>query len=585
MGKSGGIRPQRPIALLVTICFTAVLLPVLAYLQYRWIGEVSQAAKQRMQAQLERDLDSFTRDFDEQIRRIGLRNGPQQWRPESGRPAEDVVKRWAANLTVQPMIKDAYLVRRAGRSDSVKHFNWTDGTLTAVPMPAELSALVASLQANRGGTDEQLPAHAMPIAPTTRASGRGPPRLGPGQDGPPRGGPPNHPPPHRPPSGQPLDDNPPPNDEQFGPGPPQALQAADHWLVVVFDVGYFQKIQLPAMLRQSLGASDYLIRITGPAGLIYRNAEFDGGDAHRRLFPIPRSAPEDNPRGGGDRIWRITVRNRAGSLEEVVARTQRRDLFTSFGIFCVLAVSIGSLVVLTRRAGKLARMQMEFVAGVSHELRTPLAVVNSAADNLAAGIVQPDSVRRYGDLIRKETRRLARMVEDVLAFSGIEHSHKPRHPQPVDLAIAIEQALAACAPEVEQSGCRVVKDIDPDLPPVIGDSGWLEQCVRNLVGNATKYAASGKWIGISAKQQNGFVFLRVADRGPGIEPSDLKKIFEPFYRARSVMEAQIEGSGIGLSVVKRIVEAHDGTVTVESHPGKGCTFTVRLPVEFKNEDV
>jgi signal transduction histidine kinase len=120
-------------------------------------------------------------------------------------------------------------------------------------------------------------------------------------------------------------------------------------------------------------------------------------------------------------------------------------------------------------------------------------------------------------------------------------------------------------------------DLPPDLPPVLGDEPSLRRAFQNLVGNAIKYGGEGRWLGLRARQAAGQVHVTVADRGLGIAPSEHGRIFEPFYRTADVIAAQIQGAGLGLSLVQRIVEAHGGRVVVKSAPGAGSEFTVQLP--------
>ena len=124
-------------------------------------------------------------------------------------------------------------------------------------------------------------------------------------------------------------------------------------------------------------------------------------------------------------------------------------------------------------------------------------------------------------------------------------------------------------------------DIERDLPPVMADEGALRRALQNLVTNALKYGAAGRWIGIEAKRaaHKGIdeVHLTVSDRGPGIDAADLAHIFEPFYRGTPARDRQIHGNGLGLSLVRRIAEAHDGRVTVKSVAGQGASFTIALP--------
>jgi signal transduction histidine kinase len=224
---------------------------------------------------------------------------------------------------------------------------------------------------------------------------------------------------------------------------------------------------------------------------------------------------------------------------------------------------------------------MEFVAGVSHELRTPLAVISSAADNLADGVVAGEpQVRRYGSVIRQESRRLAEMVEQLLRFSGLQSGRARYKLQPLKAESALDRAVAACQPELRESGMAVQKEIQPGLPAVQADPAALVHCLGNLVANALKHAREGGWIGLSARladQGEPAVEFLVEDRGPGIDPADLPHLWEPFYRGRQAVSEQIQGAGLGLSLVKRMTEAQGGTVTVTTKAGEGAVFVLRLP--------
>jgi len=223
---------------------------------------------------------------------------------------------------------------------------------------------------------------------------------------------------------------------------------------------------------------------------------------------------------------------------------------------------------------------MEFVAGVSHELRTPLAVICSAGDNLADGLVSGgEQAQRYGALIRTEGRRLSEMVEQILTFAGAQAGRLKYHFEPVDVMEVIRRVVTAVTPAAQQAGVFIETRAPAEPPLAVADPAALAQCLRNLVGNALKYAAAGKWVGISASREDGgrWVEIRVEDRGPGIPPADLPHIFDPFYRGRNAGEAQIHGAGLGLSLVKGVIEAHRGSIRVESRPGEGARFLLRLP--------
>jgi signal transduction histidine kinase len=276
--------------------------------------------------------------------------------------------------------------------------------------------------------------------------------------------------------------------------------------------------------------------------------------------------------------WRLLVKHPSGSLEAAVNAARRRNLIVSTSILAVLGASMGLLVVSTRRAQQLARQQLEFVASVSHELRTPLAVIRSAGENLADGVVhEEEQVRKYGELVRTEGRRLTDMVEQILEFAGIESGQRGFALRPVALTPMLHDIVDSSRSLIDGAHIEVDYAIADRLPPVLGDEAALRRVFQNLVANAIKYGERGGWIGIRATQAGQEVLVTIADRGIGIAPAEHARIFEPFYRAPDVIAAQIQGAGLGLSLVKRIVEAHGGRVLVESAPGSGSEFTVALP--------
>jgi signal transduction histidine kinase len=221
---------------------------------------------------------------------------------------------------------------------------------------------------------------------------------------------------------------------------------------------------------------------------------------------------------------------------------------------------------------------MEFVAAVSPELRTPLAVIRSAGENLADGVVHDEEqVRKYGDLVRSEGRRLTDMVEQILEFAGVESGRRGFALRPVPIAPMLHEVVDSSQALVDEAGVSVEFSIAEHLPPVLGDEAALRRVFQNLVGNAIKYGQRGGWVGIRARRAGREIWVSVADRGIGIEPAEQPRIFEPFYRTPAVVAAQIQGAGLGLSLVKRIVEAHGGRIEVASTPGSGSEFTVALP--------
>jgi signal transduction histidine kinase len=296
--------------------------------------------------------------------------------------------------------------------------------------------------------------------------------------------------------------------------------------------------------------------------------------------------------------WRVAVQHPAGSLRAAVDITRRANLMMSFGALVVLAGSIALLFAAMQRTRALSRMQMEFVAGVSHELRTPVSVICSAADNLADGVVEgKPQVQNYGQLIRGEARRLASMVEQILLFSAGKDAPVRYNLQPVDITAVVEGVLRDAQPAVTSAGMTMERAIDGDLPHVIGDGGAIARCLENLVSNAMKYGANpggGGWMRVSATTKAGRgrqeVAISVEDHGSGIAAAELRRIFEPFYRGTLALDSQIHGTGLGLSLARKLARAMRGDIQVESELGKGSRFTLTLPAaemptETENESI
>ena len=276
--------------------------------------------------------------------------------------------------------------------------------------------------------------------------------------------------------------------------------------------------------------------------------------------------------------WRLLVKHPSGSLEQAVNAARRRNLLVSTSILGILGLSVGFLVLSTRRAQALARQQLEFVATVSHELRTPLAVIRSAADNLADGVVNDEArTRQYGELVRREGIRLTDLVEQILEFAGLQSGQRKMTTRPVAMAPLLRDVAGDADVAARAAGVTIELAIDDNLPAAAGDEAALRRVFQNLIGNAVKYGADARWVGVRARFTAGSLEISVSDRGIGIAAADQSRIFDPFYRAPGVVAAQIQGAGLGLSLVKRIVEAHGGRVAVKSAPGEGSTFTVSLP--------
>jgi len=280
--------------------------------------------------------------------------------------------------------------------------------------------------------------------------------------------------------------------------------------------------------------------------------------------------------------WKLLVRNRQGSLESMVAGLRYRNLAISFSVLLLLTFSVALLFINSQRAHSLAKLQMDFVACVSHELRTPVAVICSTADNLADGVVDNKrQAMRYGAVIRGQARQLTDLIERILLFAAGRGDTPHYSLQPLQVSDVLDRALANVAGMIEAGQILVERHLDPDVPLVMGDQGALVQCVQNLITNAVKYGGEQRWIAIFVtlgenSRREKSVEIMVEDRGPGIEPAELDRIFEPFYRGSAATAKQIHGTGLGLALARNIAQAMRGKLTVKSTLGIGSAFTLHL---------
>jgi len=286
--------------------------------------------------------------------------------------------------------------------------------------------------------------------------------------------------------------------------------------------------------------------------------------------------------------WRLAAARRGESLDEAVDAAQRKNLLVSSGILLLLGGSVLLIVAGAVRVRRLAERQMDFVAGVTHELRTPIAVVCSAGENLADGlVVDASQVRRYGATIRDEGRRLAEMVEQALDFAGIHSGRRRLSAEVLDVSGLLEEVCASFAQRLQDRGFTLERRLGHDLPMVRGDAAALRRAFQNLVDNAMKYSGDSRWIGVKAEAVtlDGKAHVRIAveDLGLGIAPSEKERVFEPFFRGREAQASQEHGFGLGLSLVKRIVVAHGGEIVAESAPAKGASFVITLPAAQPSE--
>ncbi|MGI8770286.1 MAG: sensor histidine kinase [Acidobacteriaceae bacterium] len=267
-----------------------------------------------------------------------------------------------------------------------------------------------------------------------------------------------------------------------------------------------------------------------------------------------------------------------------IADMSRRFARNQFLILGALSLLMGAGMILTYRNVSrelaLAKLKSDFVSNVSHELRTPLALIRLYAETLELGrISNPGKHQEYYEIIRKESERLTSLINNILDFSRIEAGKKEYSFRQTDVADLVRTTLESYRFEIEQNGFQFEQKIDSNLPSLQVDREAIARSLLNLVNNAVKYSATEKYLGIHLYHHYGTVNLEVVDHGIGIPAKEQPKIFEKFYRVGDPLVHNTKGSGLGLSLVRHIVRAHGGEVTVESAPGHGSKFIITLPVQ------
>lgn len=240
----------------------------------------------------------------------------------------------------------------------------------------------------------------------------------------------------------------------------------------------------------------------------------------------------------------------------------------------------GAVVVLNdiTEIKKLEKMRSEFVANVSHELRTPLTSIQGFVETLKEGAInEPEKAQYFLKIIEKQSNRLNNLIGELLQLSKIESQEIAMNLQSINLRDLIDKIISEFKKKIEQKDHKIKINISPQLSLIKADPEQIEVVFRNLLDNAVKYTPDGGEIYISALEKSKNIYIEVADNGIGISAEHLPRIFERFYRANKDRSRKLGGTGLGLAIVKHIVQAHQGTIGVESKPGKGSKFFFTFP--------
>ncbi|HKX30706.1 MAG TPA: CHASE2 domain-containing protein [Blastocatellia bacterium] len=273
--------------------------------------------------------------------------------------------------------------------------------------------------------------------------------------------------------------------------------------------------------------------------------------------------------------------------------TLERSMGQRHYALCISTVSdspegavFGLIAVLTdiTRHRELQRTQRDVMALVTHELKTPLTAIQGMSEVLAQFDVDLARRREMHLTINDEAKRLTRMIDEYLDLARLEAGTRQLRLAPMRLEQLLDRTLLLLAPVAERRGITIIRDYNSELPPLLGDADLIARAVMNLTDNAIKFSPPNSRVTVSARADETNMSIEVADEGQGIAPEYLPRIFEKFYRVPRLADVDVPGTGLGLSLVREVTELHGGRITVESQPGTGSWFSMRLPLQTDNGD-
>ncbi len=355
----------------------------------------------------------------------------------------------------------------------------------------------------------------------------------------------------------------------------------DNILGIHIDNSVLIRERIPQILNRFLHPDDWVVQIVDQAGKYISGEEGLVSETGSPHSPLVLGFDQDFP------PWQVRIFHK----NPMAAESQyniRRNVYILAVLAAMAVFFFGGFMVIksTAKELELARLKSEFVSTVSHEFRTPLMSIRYLSEMLDSERVKSEGKKKtYYGKIKKESERLSRLIENMLDFSKIETGMKQYRFEDLSLGDLAKEVVDRFREYVVNKPVTLVSEISENLPHINGDKEGISRAMFNLLDNAVKYSGREPVIYFRARVEEGAVFLEVQDLGGGISKEQQKRVFEKFYRSTDPAHRNIEGSGIGLTLVEHIVKAHGGEVLLESVVGEGTRMTLKLPISQKgNED-
>lgn len=283
--------------------------------------------------------------------------------------------------------------------------------------------------------------------------------------------------------------------------------------------------------------------------------------------------------------WTLGLAHSREALTENLL-TSRRAVYL-YALILIAGILVSGLILTLRTVGReleLARMKSDFVSTVSHEFKSPLTAIRQLAEMLRAGRVPSEERRtQYYDVLLEQSERLSLLVDNVLDFARTEGGRRRLNREPTDPTALVREAVEDARQRVAHEDFSIRIELDESLPEATLDRDAFQQALANLIDNAVKYSGASREVVVRGYRMNGEIVVAVQDFGVGMKPDEVAHVFERFYRGGHELTRNVKGTGLGLALVKQIVEGHGGVVEVESDAGRGSTFAMRFPTAASDD--